>query len=100
MYDGISYLNQDQERNLRILSEKGILVNDLETTLTLADRRFFQKECSDIGQWVLSAKPGECYYIDCTEYRLQYMLHKEIRRRFNNVTTFVESSKVIIFIVE
>lgn len=94
MYEGISYLNQDHERNLQALSEKDILICDVESTLTLRDRKFLQKECSNVAQWVLSAEENECCYIDCTEYRLEYMLHKEIRRRFNDVSTFSEPSKV------
>lgn len=94
MYEGISYLNQDHERHLRALSEKGILIYDVESTLTLRDRKYLQQECSNVAQWVLSAEENECWYIDCTEFRLEYLLHKEIRRRFNNVSTFSEPTKV------
>uniref|UniRef100_A0A1B6DB48 Uncharacterized protein n=1 Tax=Clastoptera arizonana TaxID=38151 RepID=A0A1B6DB48_9HEMI len=93
-YKGISYLNNQQEKIIRKeFQENSCILNDAEN---LQAKKIIQEECSKILEWCLTAKINDSTYVDLNgiDFRLEYFLHKEIRRRFKQVWTYSEVLKI------
>nr|CAD7264826.1 unnamed protein product [Timema shepardi] len=101
VYEGLPYLSQSQESQLRHELCEGHLFQDLERTVTLDDERVLQEECSRVCDWVASAVLGDSILLggENLQHRgksLVYMLHKELRKRFLSVWTFPEKELVLV----
>nr|CAD7204608.1 unnamed protein product [Timema douglasi] len=101
VYEGLPYLSQSQESQLRQELCEGHLFQDLERTVTLDDERVLQEECSRVCDWVASAVLGDSILLggENLQHRgksLVYMLHKELRKRFLSVWTFPEKGLVLV----
>nr|CAD7411507.1 unnamed protein product [Timema poppensis] len=101
VYEGLPYLSQSQESQLRQELCEGHLFQDLERTVTLDDERVLQEECSRVCDWVASAVLGDSILLggENLQHRgksLNYILHKELRKRFLSVWTFPEKGLVLV----
>nr|CAD7429727.1 unnamed protein product [Timema monikensis] len=101
VYEGLPYLSQSQESQLRQELCEGHLFQDLERTVTLDDERVLQEECSRVCDWLASAVLGDSILLGGENLQrrgksLVYMLHKELRKRFLSVWTFPEKGLVLV----
>ncbi|XP_021916008.1 pre-piRNA 3'-exonuclease trimmer-like isoform X2 [Zootermopsis nevadensis] len=96
VYEGVPYLNQQQEAHLRKQLNEGSLFRHLERTISLENERSIQLVCSRVAEWSASAVLGDVLELSdmdvCKgEKPLAYVVHKELRQRFPNVWTFPDS---------
>lgn len=58
------------------------------------DEKLLQNICSEITDWLLHASIGECY--ELTEYKnlKDFIIHNELRNRFDSIWTHQEDSIV------
>ncbi|ESO97720.1 hypothetical protein LOTGIDRAFT_152814 [Lottia gigantea] len=87
VYDGVSYLNRDEELKLKEHLAKNTMFSGLEREV---DEEVLQKICSDIAEWFVKSQVGEVFLIELDQNTREikdYVLHTEIRNRFPNVWT-------------
>ena len=53
-----------------------------------------QKICSEITDWLLHATIGECFELSEIKNLNTFVIHKELRNRFDSIWTHDEDSKV------
>ncbi|KAJ9597777.1 hypothetical protein L9F63_011385 [Diploptera punctata] len=99
VYEGVSYLNCQQEIKLRQELYEGSLFRHLERTISLDDEKLVQSGCSRVAEWCPSAVENDVLSLEYTTYcrgekRLAYIIHKELRQRFHNIWTFPDTDKV------
>jgi hypothetical protein len=99
VYEGIPYLNVQQEAYMCKKLDEGSLFRHLECTISQSDEKSVQSVCSRVAEWAASAVLGdvlELDYIDACrgEKTLAYFVHKELRQRFPNIWTFPNSGLV------
>lgn len=96
-YEGIPFLNVAQQNLIQTELAEETLLSNLERSLSYRDEDDLQAACSSVAQWLPKAGWGESllFDIDETKYSLIYFMHKEIRRRFDDVWTFAEPKKVL-----
>lgn len=96
-YEGVPFLNVAQEKLIRSQLEAETMFSNLERSLSYRDEDDLQAACSSVAQWLPTAGWTSSLTIDIvdTKYSLIYFMHKEIRRRFNDVWTFAEPNKVL-----
>ncbi|KAK7087349.1 poly(A)-specific ribonuclease PNLDC1-like [Littorina saxatilis] len=96
VYEGVSFLNDEQERQLCQSMESGALFSGVERQF---DESFIQSLCSVVAQWYVSSKEGETYTLHKTQADAKlwcdYVIHSEIRRRFPLVWTVNDTFKNI-----
>ena len=60
------------------------------------DEKQIQKVCSDITDWFLRAKIGDLYEINGVKDLPEYVLHRELRNRFDSIWTHQNGYKIVI----
>lgn len=95
-YDGIPFLNSAQEREIRRQLSAGTMFSNLERSLSYRDEDELQASCSSVAQWLPGAVLGDelTLQVEETRHCLVYFLHKEIRRRFQDLWTYPHTDKV------
>lgn len=96
-YEGISFLNVAQQNLIRAELAAETMFSNLERSLSYRDEDDLQAACSSVAQWLPTAGWGDSLPFDIadTKYSLIYFMHKEIRRRFDDVWTFAEPKQVL-----
>uniref|UniRef100_A0A1B6LCA4 Uncharacterized protein n=1 Tax=Graphocephala atropunctata TaxID=36148 RepID=A0A1B6LCA4_9HEMI len=95
-YEGVPFLSQVQEEDIRNQLKSGINFGCEERSLSYREEDRLQAECSRVAQWLSHAAYGDMLdvAIGDTQYCLAYFLHKELRIRFENVWTYPNRDKV------
>ncbi|GFG28528.1 hypothetical protein Cfor_08890 [Coptotermes formosanus] len=99
VYEGVPYLNRQQEECLRKELREGSLFRNLERTISHDDEKSIQLVCSCVAEWAASAVLEDTLHLDnfdiCQgEKRLSYVVHKELRQRFPDIWTFQDSGRI------
>ncbi|XP_069669242.1 pre-piRNA 3'-exonuclease trimmer-like isoform X2 [Periplaneta americana] len=99
VYDGIPYLNKQQEVHIRKELNEGSLFRNVERTFSMEDEKCVQALCSRVAEWCASAVLGDVLHPEdvvlCQgDERLSYVMHKELRQRFPNIWTYPEKGRV------
>ncbi|KAK7871876.1 hypothetical protein R5R35_006456 [Gryllus longicercus] len=100
VYEGVPFLSYELESQLREELKQGILFRHLERTVSMDDERNLQKECSRVAEWAHSAVEGDILKLSSESTRYQsgklaeYLLLKELRRRFPSVWSYIEDGCV------
>ncbi|XP_011631295.1 pre-piRNA 3'-exonuclease trimmer-like isoform X2 [Pogonomyrmex barbatus] len=88
-YQGISYLNQDDEAILRQQLQENTLFNSVEQSISYVEEEDFKDKVIQINEWLNNAKnETDSFKIDSPTPTLQYYMHKELRRYFSNIWTY------------
>ena len=83
----MSYLNNKQEKQLKTKLNKQIFFAGIERDI---DERLLQKICSEITDWLLHAAVGECFELKEIKGLKEFIIHKELRNRFDSIWTHQE----------
>ncbi|CAF0716460.1 unnamed protein product [Brachionus calyciflorus] len=92
-YQGISYLNTQQEKQLEKKLKNQIFFAGVERDV---DERKIQRVCSAITDWLLRVDDGEFYEIERIREISDTILHNELRKRFGSIWTHQDGNKIII----
>ncbi|XP_068085004.1 pre-piRNA 3'-exonuclease trimmer [Anabrus simplex] len=104
VYEGVPYLNADQERKVRKELKAGALFRNLERTLSMDDERKLQAACSRVAEWFPSAVQGDRLKVPVPMglqggMLMEYVLHKELRKRFPVIWTYTDIGCVQVEVV-
>ncbi|XP_076473085.1 pre-piRNA 3'-exonuclease trimmer-like [Babylonia areolata] len=96
VYEGVSFMNDQQERQLCRSMDSGNLFSGQDRTF---DESFLQTLCSKVAEWYVTSKEGQMFTLHKTSQFAklwnEYVIHTEIRRRFSDVWTTSDSFKNI-----
>ncbi|XP_026329312.1 pre-piRNA 3'-exonuclease trimmer-like [Hyposmocoma kahamanoa] len=98
-YEGLPYLNKEEEIRVRHLLKENSQFNNLASTLDMADEKMLQQHCSEVSKWLCIGDDGTMY-LDVESPTLRYIVHNEVRIRFPGVLTtdsLGNSHKVLIY---
>lgn len=87
LYSGISYLNTQQEKDLKADLSEGALLRPIDRNIPLQDEDRIREICGDLAAWVSKSKVGEELVLDSGQV-VPYVLHLEIRRKFASLWSF------------
>lgn len=104
VYNGVSFLNEEQDLKVQQELKDGQLFRLVERALSHADEDAVQGLCSQVALWLAGGKLSE----DATEKSMvlqvpkssqtsqciAYVVHHELRRRFVSVWTIPEEGNV------
>ncbi|XP_073983043.1 pre-piRNA 3'-exonuclease trimmer-like isoform X3 [Rhodnius prolixus] len=99
-YDGISFLNETQERLVKMKLTNGSLINWIDSALDYKDVENATTHSSAIVAWLANSSYNDTYEIpvETDDISYRYFIHKEIRRRFVETWTFnaEDNSRIIV----
>lgn len=88
-YDGISYLNEIDENDLRNNLQEDILMRDLERLLCNRDADDLKNSRNVVADWLRQkTEPSDILEIDADSQFLQYLMQKELRNQFPDIWTY------------
>lgn len=89
-YEGISFLNEEDEKELLKQLKGRSLFEGLERDLSYLEEEIIQDYCSKIAAWNVSAEEDGELMLDMKNAGtiICYFVHQEARRRFKNLWTF------------
>lgn len=89
-YEGISFLNEEDEKKLLKHLKGRSLFEGLERDLSYVEEEIIQDYCSQIAAWAATAKDDSELILDMKNAGtiICYFVHQEARSRFKNVWTF------------
>lgn len=93
LYKGISYMNNTQEKQLEAKLKKSLFFAGIERDI---DEKVIQKICSEIADWLVTATIGECFQVSLAKSIQNYIMHQELRNRFDSIWTYDNENKIII----
>ncbi|XP_075220946.1 pre-piRNA 3'-exonuclease trimmer-like isoform X2 [Lycorma delicatula] len=100
VYEGIPYLNEEQERVLRSELVEGKLFQQVERNVAFDDEKDIQRVISDVSVWASKAVVGEEYILENDNFRenviVVYMIHKEIRNRYKDLWSTSSLNNIIV----
>ncbi|KAL8614012.1 hypothetical protein ACOMHN_023247 [Nucella lapillus] len=92
VYEGVSFLNDEQEKQLCRSMDSGDLFSGLERGF---DESFIQSLCSKVAEWYVTSQEGQTLTLHRTNTFAklwnEYVIHTEIRKRFPAVWTATDS---------
>ncbi|PVD31746.1 hypothetical protein C0Q70_07164 [Pomacea canaliculata] len=95
-YEGVPFLNEDQERELCQCISSGVLFSGLHRPL---DESFIQSLCSMVATWYVSSSVGQTFTLhqQPSDGKLwnDFIIQTEIRKRFPEVWTSIDPFKNI-----
>lgn len=92
-YKGISYMNSKQEKQLESKLKKQIFFSGIERDI---DEKLIQNICSEVTDWLLHANVGDCFELSEIKNLQDFIIHKELRNRFDSIWTQQENSTIIV----
>ncbi|XP_045491680.1 pre-piRNA 3'-exonuclease trimmer-like [Colias croceus] len=98
-YEGLPYLSKAEEEKIRQQLKEQQLFTNLARSLEMDDERQLQQYCSEVSKWLSNSDEGTIY-LDIQDPVLRYMVHNELRMRFDDVLTtdsLGNSNKVLIY---
>lgn len=109
VYNGISFINAEQDKRVQQELKDGQLFRLVERALSHADEEAVQALCSQVALWLAGGKPAE----EATEKSMvlqvpkssqssqciAYVVHHELRRRFVSIWTLPEEGNVSCFLM-
>lgn len=112
VYNGISFLNEEQEKRVQQELRDGQLFRLVERALSFDDEHSVQALCSQVSLWLQGGEPAqpvdeaaeksivlEVPKSTQSSQCIAYVLHHELRRRFARVWTYPEKGNVSTSIV-
>ncbi|XP_065055422.1 pre-piRNA 3'-exonuclease trimmer-like [Rhopilema esculentum] len=98
MYEGVTYLNKDQEENLRKMHQLGRIKHSCDSMkLRDYDQNELRLLLDDISQWRYGAKTGDSREYSAPDQGInQYVLLADLQERFKDVICQVKSEKVVL----
>ncbi|XP_034252029.1 pre-piRNA 3'-exonuclease trimmer-like [Thrips palmi] len=104
VYNGISFLNEEQDLKVQQELQEGHLFRSVERALSFEDEDSVQALCSQVAIWLAGGQPAEeatakSMVLDVpkssqTSQCIAYVVHHELRRRFISVWTIPENGNV------
>lgn len=96
-YDGISYLNEIDENDLRNNLQEDILMRDLERLLCNRDADDLKNSRNVVADWLRQkTEPSDILEIDADSQFLQYLMQKELRNQFPDIWTYPGKYRVAV----
>ena len=86
-------MNNKQEKQLESKLRKQIFFSGIERDI---DEKLIQNICSGVTDWLLHAKVGDCFELAEIKSLQGFIIHKELRNRFDSIWTYQENSKIIV----
>jgi len=80
-----------QEERLKTKMKKQLFFAGIERDI---DEKLLQKICSEITAWLMNATIGECFELTEIKGLKSFIIHKELRNRFDSIWTHEEGSLV------
>ncbi|CAH1801558.1 unnamed protein product [Owenia fusiformis] len=95
VYNGISYMNEEEECEMRRHISTGKLFQGLDREF---DERELQEYCSAVAVWLSKAKDGETFDLNVDKRNdvIEYIVHMELRQRFDTVWTRRQGDKITV----
>lgn len=94
-YNGISYLNEDDQAILQQQLEENVLFRNVERSMSYREEDSLKDYINQVSEWLNTASnETNSLKIDTPTPILQYLTHKELRNRFPNVWTFSGNNMV------
>lgn len=94
-YEGIPYLNEEDERNFRKDLNNNALVNYLDRLLSYSDEDEIKHCWNTVAEWLQKKGQQTVLQLNVDKPLVQYLVHKELRKRFLNIWTSVSDENVI-----
>ena len=114
LYQGVSYLNDHTENQLRADLRGGLLLESGERNIPLQDEDWIRQICSQLSQWIHTrsvwpenfhdfsfssfSKVGDEQELDIKQV-VPFILHLEIRAKFSRLWTFSVGKKFLVRVV-
>ncbi|EFN64967.1 Poly(A)-specific ribonuclease PARN-like domain-containing protein 1 [Camponotus floridanus] len=96
-YNGISYLNEDDQAILQQQLEENVLFHNVERSMSYREEDSLKDYINQVFEWLNTASDEtNSLKIDTPTPILQYLTHKELRNRFPNVWTFSGNNMVTV----
>lgn len=96
-YNGISYLNEDDQAILQQQLEENVLFRNVERSMSYREEDSLKDYINQVSEWLNTASnETNSLKIDTPTPILQYLTHKELRNRFPNVWTFSGNNMVTV----
>ncbi|KOC67680.1 Poly(A)-specific ribonuclease PARN-like domain-containing protein 1 [Habropoda laboriosa] len=93
--EGISYLNEIEEKLLKEHIEQGNILNSLEH-LTYEEEDYLKESKKKAFDWITNDSNEALFKVETSNPFLQYVLHKELRSSFDNIWTLWKRESVYI----
>lgn len=94
-YDGISYLNEEDEVDLQSNLQQDILMQNLERLLCNRDADDLRNSRNTVADWLIKkTEPFDALDITSESQFLQYLMQKEFRNQFQDIWTYSGKKKV------
>ncbi|GAB1859301.1 Poly(A)-specific ribonuclease PARN-like domain-containing protein 1 [Camponotus japonicus] len=96
-YNGISYLNEDDQAILQQQLQENVLFRNVERSISYREEDCLKDYINQVSEWLNTASDEtSSLKIDTPTPILQYVTHKELRNRFPNVWTFSGDNMVTV----
>lgn len=94
-YNGISYLNEDDQAILQQQLQENVLFRNVERSISYREEDCLKDYINQVSEWLNTASDEtSSLKVDTPTPILQYVTHKELRNRFPNVWTFSGNNMV------
>lgn len=96
MYDGLSYLNQEQQIFLKQKLSEGTFSDYVISTLDIDENNNIHEICNSFANWIKTVSEKDVYSIRLqhNNERFIYALNLEIRKKFSNAWCFKDGDIV------
>ncbi|XP_041977252.1 pre-piRNA 3'-exonuclease trimmer-like [Aricia agestis] len=99
IYDGLPYLNREEEEYVRNQLKKKTLFNELYHSLDIDVEKILKQISSDISKWLIANEENTIYF-DVGNPIMRYLAHLQIRERFPDLLTtdsLGNSHKILVY---
>ncbi|XP_046744638.1 pre-piRNA 3'-exonuclease trimmer-like [Diprion similis] len=95
-YDGISYLNEEEEQELRRRVADNILLRNIERSVSYMEEDKLKESYNRVAEWLKTSNVGEPMSLDAASPMLEYLMQKELRTRYPQIWTEPRHGKIIL----
>ncbi|XP_014481530.1 PREDICTED: poly(A)-specific ribonuclease PARN-like domain-containing protein 1 [Dinoponera quadriceps] len=101
VYHGISYLDEKDQEILQQQVQQGSLCRNIEQHLSSKEEDDLKDYINEVAQWLNTAgEETSSFKINTCTPSLQYLIHKELRRRFPHIWTLSGNNSITVMKVQ
>ncbi|KAL0105870.1 hypothetical protein PUN28_015945 [Cardiocondyla obscurior] len=97
VYQGISYIDQDDEANLQQQFKENTIFENVEELIMYKEKDDFRNVVTQVFNWLnTSSSDTDSFKIESATPTLQYFMHKELRKQFPNIWTLSGNNMITV----